>query len=206
MSAVRDHWRRRPGWHPGRRFYTFHVTWRDQPAVQELAAQARARLAEIRELDPVPGQWLHLTTQGIGFTDEVSGADLSAISATARARIAAVHPVLVQVAAPKAASEGVACWVGPPGALDPVRDALRAAIGDVWGASQVPEVAEWTPHVSLAYANSDGPADAINAALRDGRAETATVRAVELIRLGRDRHLYEWESIGRLPLSGQAED
>jgi 2'-5' RNA ligase len=103
-------------------------------------------------------------------------------------------------------SESVACWVGPPGALDPVRDALRAAIGEVWGASQVPEAAEWTPHVSVAYANSDDPADAINAALRDGRAETATVRAVELIRLGRDQHLYEWESIETLPLRGQAED
>jgi hypothetical protein len=117
VSAVRDHWWWRPGWRPGRRFYTFHLTWRDQPAVQELAAQARARLAQIRELDLVPGQWLHLTTQGIEFTDEVSGADLAAITAAARARLAAVHPALVQVAAPKAASEGVVCWVGPLGAL-----------------------------------------------------------------------------------------
>jgi 2'-5' RNA ligase len=203
---MRDHWWWRLGWRPGRRFYTFHVTWRDQPAVQELAAQARARLAQIRGLDPVPGQWLHLTTQGIGFTDEVSGADLAAITAAARARLAAVHPVLVQVGPPKAASEGVACWVGPPGALDPVRDALRAAIGDEWGTGQVPEAAEWAPHVSVAYANSNGPANAINAALGDGRGETATVRAVELIRLGRDRHLYEWKSIETLPLGGQAED
>ena len=206
MSAVRDHWWWRPGWRPGRRFYTFHVTWRGQPGVQELAAQARARLAEIPGLDLVPGRWLHLTTQGIGFTDEVSGADLAAITAAARARLAAVPAVLVQVAAPKAASEGVACWVGPPGALDPVRDALRAAIGDVRGAGQVPEAAEWAPHVSVAYANSDGPDNAINAALSDGRGKTATVRAVDLIRLGRDRNVYEWEIIETLPLGGQTEN
>ena len=102
--------------------YTFHVTFEDQPVVQELAAEARERLAGLDGLDLVPGRWLHLTTQGIGFTDEVSEADLAAIASAARGRLSSMAPVLVALAPPRVASEGVACWVGPDGALTPARD------------------------------------------------------------------------------------
>lgn len=74
MTYVRDHWWWRPGRKPGRRFYTFHFTFERQPAVQHLAAEARGRLSGFPALDLVPSRWLHLTTQGIGFTDEVSTA------------------------------------------------------------------------------------------------------------------------------------
>jgi hypothetical protein len=187
----------------GTRFYTFHFTFQDQPEVQEHAAKARARLEGLPGLDLVPGQWLHLTTQGIGFTDKVGDDDLAAITSAARNRLAAIAPVPVSVGPPVVASEGIACWVGPDGALDPVRDAIRAAIADVWGIDHVPEGAEWTPHVSVAYSNVSGPADAYEAAL-DGQvpAALATLDAAQLIRLGRDRRVYEWETIATLPLGG----
>ncbi len=60
--------------------------------MQELAANARARLIGLPGLDLVPGQWLHLTTQGVGFTDEVSDNDLTAITSAARTRLTAVKP------------------------------------------------------------------------------------------------------------------
>jgi hypothetical protein len=31
------------------------------------------------DLDLVPGRWLHLTTQGLAFTDEISDDDVSAV-------------------------------------------------------------------------------------------------------------------------------
>jgi hypothetical protein len=196
---MRDHWWWRPGWEPGRRFWTFHVTWRDQPAVQDLAAAARGRLAGLPGLDLVPGEWLHCTTQGVGFDGEVSAADLSAIAAAARARLAAVAPARVELTAPGTVDEGVVCSIGPAGTLNPVRDALRAAIGDVWGAAKVPEGAQWWPHVSLAYANADGSPAVVDRVLGGIGGATALVRSVELIRLGRDRHLYQWDSARVLP-------
>jgi hypothetical protein len=200
VTDVRDHWWWRPGWKSGRRFYTFHFTFERQPAVQRLAAEVRERLAGFPALDPVPGRWLHLTTQGIGFTDEVSDGDLTAITAAARDRLTVVRAAEVTVSAPRAASEGVASRVGPDGALDPARDALRAAIGDVWGAGKVPEGPEWSPHVSYAYASADADGGPYDAAL-DGLAPvTVTVAAVDLIRLGRDRRVYEWETLASLPL------
>jgi hypothetical protein len=197
---MRDHWWWRPGWAPGRRLWTFHVTWRDQFAVQSLATAARERLAGLPGLDLVPGEWLHCTTQGVGFDDDVSAADLSAIAASARVRLATVAPPLVELTSPAAAIEGALCWVGPAGALDAVRDALRAAIGEVWGAHQVPEDAQWSPHVSFAYANANGPSEPVDEALAGLGGVTAVIRSVDLIRLGRDRHLYEWDSAQSLPL------
>jgi 2'-5' RNA ligase len=203
LTDVRDHWWWRPGWRPGRRFFTFHVIFADQPEVQALAASARTRLAGLPGLDLVPAQWLHLTMQGIGFSDEVADDDLAKIIAAAREQLAAVPPVTVRIGPVVVADEGVACWAGPAGTLDPMRDAVRAAIGDVWGTDRVLEAAAWTPHVSVAYASADGPGDQFETALNglDDVAE-ATLRAADLIKLGRDQHVYEWESLERFPLGG----
>jgi hypothetical protein len=38
-QAMRDHWWWRPGWGVGRSFYTWHITFDDQPAVDRLAAE-----------------------------------------------------------------------------------------------------------------------------------------------------------------------
>lgn len=196
------HWWWRPGWRPGARFYTFHFTFADEPAVQEMAAKARAQLAAVPWLDMVPGEWLHCTTQGIGFADEVSAADLASIADAASGRLAVVPAAVVTLSAPHAASEGVACSVGPAGGLDPARDALRSGIADVWGPARVPETAEWIPHVSVAYANADGPAAPVDEVLVDGQGVTVTLRTVDLIRLGRDDRVYEWETIASVPLGG----
>lgn len=200
MTVVRDHWWWRPGWKPGRRFYTFHFTFEAQPAVQRLAAEVRERLGGFAALDMVPGRWLHLTTQGIGFADEVGHGDVMAIVSAARDRLSVVRSADITVSAPHAASEGVASYIGPPGALDPARDALRAAISDVWGPGKVPEAAEWSPHVSYAYANADAEGGPYDAALGGLGPVHAAVTTVELICLGRDRRIYEWETIASLPL------
>jgi hypothetical protein len=200
VSDVSCHWWWRPGWRVGRRLYTVHATFAADPAVQGLAAEARERLVGVPYLDLIPGQWLHLTMQGVGFTDEVSNADLKAISAAVAPRLAQVQPVTVTLGPPVAAGEGVTCWASPPRALDPVRDAVRAGIADVWGNGRVPESADWSAHVSVAYASADGPGRPIGEALSGVGAVETAVRAVDLIRLGRDRRMYEWETIASLPL------
>lgn len=201
MTNIVYHWWWRPGWRVGRRMFTWHVTFEDVPAVQELAADARARLADLPGLDLIPGQWLHLTTQSVGFTDEVSDAELTAIINAARARLAAIEPPHAVIGPARVASEGVACGINPVGVLDPLRDALRAAIADVWGPERVPEGPQWTPHVSVAYANATGPAGPIEAAMSGASLSAAvTVSTVQLIRLGRDHHVYEWETCASVPI------
>ena len=201
---MRDHWWWRPGWQPGRRMYTWHVTFADVPVVQELAAAAQARLGGLDGIDLVPGRWLHLTTQDVGFTDEIGDADLAAITGAAGARLAALEPVPVMIGPARVASEGILCWVAPDGALTPMRDAIRAAIADVRGRQRVPGGPGWAPHVSIAYSCADGPADAFEAAL-DGEDGVAamTVDAIKLIRLGRDQRVYEWGTLASVPLGSR---
>ena len=175
--------------------YAWHITFRDQPAVQDLAARARTLLRDVPWLDLVPGPWLHLTTQEVGFSDEVSGGDLGAMVTAARSRLAGVLPAAVTIGPAQVLSEGIACGARPAAALSPVRDAVRAAIGDVWGRARVPGGVEWWPHVSLAYASADSPSEPAETALA-GFDEGAgiTVTEIQLILLGRDEHVYEWET------------
>lgn len=80
VTATADHWYWRPGWAPGRRMVTFHLTWENADAVGALAAAVAPALATVPALDPVPVPWLHLTMTGVGFTDEVSDAALAAVA------------------------------------------------------------------------------------------------------------------------------
>jgi 2'-5' RNA ligase len=189
-----DHWWWRPGWRPGRRMYTWHFTFADQPAVQDLSAGYQASLAGLPGLDLVPARWLHLTTQGIGFTDEVTDADLAAIIAASRRRLVDVSPARVTVGPARLTPEALLLDVTPSGALTAIRAGLRAAIGDVWP-GRIPETDAWTPHVSVAYSNTDEPAAPYAAALA-GCAGTAdvTLGSVQAIVLGRDHHVYEWDT------------
>jgi hypothetical protein len=192
----------RPGGHPGPRFYTFHFTFEQQPAVQQLAAEARDRLAGFPALDLVPPRWLHLTTQGIGFADAVSDADMAAIVAAARRWLPLLPAANFTLTTPQAESEGIVSWVLHTGGLSLARDALRAAIASTWGAKRVPEGQDWDPHVSFAYANQDADGGPYDAALQGMEFVPVTAAQVDLIRLGRDRHVYEWETIASIPLGG----
>ncbi|HEY2763552.1 MAG TPA: hypothetical protein VGJ13_05995 [Pseudonocardiaceae bacterium] len=54
------------------------MTFDDQPAAIHLAADYAPVLNELPILDPIPVRWLHLTMQGIGSTDEVDRAEVTA--------------------------------------------------------------------------------------------------------------------------------
>jgi hypothetical protein len=62
---------------------------------------------------PVPDRWLHLTMQGVGFTDEVTDADLRAITDSAGTRLTAIEPVTVQLGPAVVGDEAVALPAQP---------------------------------------------------------------------------------------------
>jgi 2'-5' RNA ligase len=186
----------------GRRFYTWHLTFEGQDDVHRLAAEYRSALAPLGDvLTPIPDQWLHLTMQGIGFVGEAKNADVHAIAAAARVRLAAVPAFDLRLGPAVLDPEAVLLRVEPEGSVRDVRDALRYAIQEVLG--EVPEKAEgFTPHVSVAYSAADGPAKPIAQALADIDAAPARARivAAELIVIHRDNQMYEWESFAKVPL------
>jgi 2'-5' RNA ligase len=202
-EAMRDHWWWRPGWRIGRSSYTWHVTFADRPDVRELAERYEPVLAQLPMLDPVPPRWLHLTLQGIGFTDEVAEADVDDIVSAARTRCAELAPFTVTIGPAHVDPETIQLPVHPVESLVDLRRAIRHAIADVLGGHGVPEAEDgFRPHVSLAYANSAGPAGTAAEALAGHDAFTAevTIAAVALINLNRDNQAYEWTEVASVAL------
>jgi 2'-5' RNA ligase len=205
---MRRHWWWRPGWRPGRRLYAWHLTFGDQTVsrghaeLRRVVGDYQARLAGLPGLDLVPARWLHLTVQAVGFADEVDAGDAERIVAAVRRRCAALAPLRLTFGPAELQAEGVWLRVSPAAAVRRVRAAIRAGIAEVWGAARVPEAAgRFTPHVSLAYSNTDGPDEPFSAALAAMPPRSAAVElaAIQAISLGRDTHLYRWETLATVP-------
>ena len=209
MSAIgpsdhmRDHWWWRPGWHVGRSMYTWHVTFDDQPQLHDLVAAYQSALSPLPGLDLIPERWLHLTMQGIGFADEVSEREIADIADVAQKRLANQRPVFLTAGPASVDPEAIMFEVTPADALSPIRSAIRAAISDTRGAAKVPESEEWTPHISLAYSNSNDVAAPYVAAVDSVSKPpaTLTVSRVHLIELNRDARLYQWTTKGEVVFS-----
>ncbi|MBR7678005.1 2'-5' RNA ligase family protein [Streptomyces daliensis] len=196
-----DHWWWRPGWRVGRRFHTWHLTFEDQPDVQRFVAAYRDALTGLEGLDLIPDRWLHLTMQGVGFTDEVSATDLEAIVDAVRARLLRIPAFDIHFTKASVTPEAVESFAEPAERVRDVRNAVRAGIADVWG--HVPEAADgFKPHVSVAYSSADGPAAPVLEAVERANVPPATARvaSVQLITLNRDARMYEWEPVAEIPL------
>ncbi|MFF0250785.1 2'-5' RNA ligase family protein [Streptosporangium sandarakinum] len=120
----------------------------------------------------------------------------------ATTRLAAIPAFELRLDRPQITPEAIR-WEGTPAApAAAVRSAVREAIGEVW--QQVPEPADgFAPHVTIAYSNATGPTAPVAAALDsvDAAPAPAQIRSAELIVLGRDRRMYEWETYATVPLS-----
>ncbi|MFF5233652.1 2'-5' RNA ligase family protein [Dactylosporangium sp. NPDC000521] len=202
-AEVRDHWYWRPGWGVGSRFYTWHITFSDQPSAAALADQYRDVLSPQPSLDIIPIEWLHLTMQGIGFVDQVPPADVDAIVEAARVRCAKLSPLQLTIGTPHVDSESIQIAVQPAEPVRQLRSAIRASIADVWGDDRVPEAAEpYNPHMSLAYVNAPGPGAPLVQMLDNApqiKAD-ALIRSCQLIVLNRDEGMYVWEPYATVAL------
>ena len=201
VESMADHWWWRPGWQPGSRFLTWHLTFENAPDVHRIAAEYRRILHGLPALDLVPDPWLHLTMQGLGFAQDVADGDVAAIVEAARLRLAHIPAFEISFDRPAVTPEAIRWEAAPGEPVAAVRSAIRAAIGDVW--PEVPERGDgFGPHISIAYSSSDGPAAPVLAAIGSVPSAPATARIThaDLILLNRDHRMYEWESVASVQL------
>jgi 2'-5' RNA ligase len=196
-SAVRNHWWWRPGWAVGRRFYACHLPLGHEPELRRIAGRYREALKSVPGIDFIPDEWLHLTLHGIGFADEISEDALRVIITELQMRLRAVDPVTITVAAAVVSDEAIVMPVEPVTAVAKLRAMVQAAVAhvrsDVEGASS----AQYRPHISIGYFNTDGPAQPYVDAIEPVHAEpaTLTIRSVPVIAMHRDRGMYEWSKL-----------
>lgn len=207
---IRDHWWPRPGWHPGRDVYTWHVTFEDAPELHRLAEKYQAQLRPLPGLNLVPIEWLHLTVQGVGFADEVSDDALQAVTTSVQKSVRTLGAFPATFAAPVIFDEAI---VLRPTSVEPLQDLLtliRSGIADALGPDSVPTGPEqahgFRPHVSLAYSSGEHDSGPYRQALDAVDAEPATVKisASTLIRQERllaPEWLYRWTTAAHAPLA-----
>ncbi|MGW5743710.1 2'-5' RNA ligase family protein [Amycolatopsis sp. NPDC003861] len=175
------------------------------PAVA-LASDFAPLIAEIPSMDEVGSDGLHITVQGVGFTDEVSRSDLEQISSAASAKLAAHPATTLTVGPPYVDEETIQLGTRDSGALVGVRLAIQDAISDVWGVEKTPERGQaYTPHLTVAYSNGVARISQLEDRMRalglSDRVYTLPVQAVSLIELNRDQKRYEWRELARVPLT-----
>jgi len=202
VAQVKNHWWWRPGWQVGRHFYACHITFEKQPDVQRLAAFYQEPLGQFPGLDLIPRPWLHLTMQGIGFTDEVSDSEISRITSGISGRLASITPPVVTFTRPTVQNDAIYMPAAPADALDEVRRNTHEAIKEVLGPKRSPDMnltqalQKYQPHVSIAYVNRDGSALPYIEALHgiSHGPVTLSIRAVSILTFHRDNRMYEWTS------------
>jgi 2'-5' RNA ligase len=205
-TAVRNHWWWRPGWRLGRHFYACHLTMEDQPQLRELIRQYQDVLADQANLDLIPPRWLHMTMQGIGFTDEVSEADIALATERVGERLRSLEPPTVTFDQPTIHPEAIYLKAHPKEPVYQLRRAVYSAIRSALGADRfsepLPDQDDYTPHVSIAYVHKDGPARPIAEAIDRVSVEpvTTALRSVSVLVFHRDHQMYEWTKATRLPI------
>ena len=203
LPNLTEHWYWRPGWRADRQFYTWHLTFEHQAELHELVTHLQGQLA-LPGLDLVPIDGLHLTMQGLGFTDETSDADVDAIVAETRQRCAGLPPLELSLGPVDPDAEGIGLLVQPWEEVEHLRATIRDAIGTVW--QSVPELSDgFRPHVTIAYSGSPAPASPIRSRLADLRrlpSVRVRISRVPLIALRRDGRTYRWTTVAAVPLAG----
>ena len=202
-TQLRNHWWWRPGWNADRRFYTWHLTFDGQHQLHQLVTTYQQALHDVPGLDLIPLRWLHLTMQGVGFTDQVHPDQARAIVDAVGERLAGLSPVELVFHHPAIRPEALALPPIPAQALAGIRNTVREGIAAVWDTTRVPEDgSRFEPHISMAYVNKDGPGAAALRALAGVNPEPVQVAVCEvsLIVLRRDERLYRWETFATAPL------
>lgn len=205
-TQLRNHWYWRPGWNPNRRFYTWHLTFEGQHQLRQLVSAYQDALSEVAGLDLIPLPWLHLTMQGVGFTDEVRPDQARAIADAAGQRLAKLPPAELTFHEPVIRPEALALPPAPMQPLSTIRDTIRDGIAAVWNEGHIPETDNrFEPHLSMAYVNTDAPAAAALQAITSVNLEPAqvTITGASLIVLRRVEHLYRWETFATAPFKGK---
>jgi 2'-5' RNA ligase len=208
--AVRNHWWWRPGWATGRHYYACHLTLDDQPQLRELVSRYQQAIANRPGLDLIPAEWLHITMQGIGFTDEISADELHSLADALARELSRIDPPTVSFRCVTVHPEAIYLRAHPADALYPLRARMHRAVLSVLGANgsteDMPSPSQFLPHVSIAYVSADGETRPIAEALQTTTPApvTATFREAALLEFHRDHRMYEWTSATLIAIGSEA--
>jgi 2'-5' RNA ligase len=146
-----------------------------------------------------------LTVQRIGWADEISASELTAVGEAAAGRCSRLSPLKLTVG-PLAGSPGAVRFsVLPWEPVFKLRRELLDANNSVLATCEKPR--EFRPHIGIAYCNKPVPTAPLHATVEPLRALPAVdvnVHQVDLVLLSRDGRTYAYSKVRSLPLSGRS--
>ena len=183
----------------GSKAWNFNVTFKDQPAVADLASHYGSALMHPGLYKPIPVEWLHSTILSIGSIDDYSDEEMLAVTKL-------LEPELAKLKLPKFTFDSWWLWGGnivlhisPDNEFAKIYDAVEQVLEQVVG----PERATKTPHgnfiahMTLAYTKTHDQEQVINKSLVELPTKTTTFKVTKLDLLKQwsvDGH-YEWKTI-----------
>jgi len=119
----------------------------------------------------------------------------------ARERLAVVAPIPVTMGRVGYHPQAVTLVVEPVDALNPVLAAVREATAAA-GCEGQTDTDPWTPHVSVAYSHSDGPAAPIIDALGRWLPKTeVNIKSISLVSQTQVGHSWQWQPVAEVHLT-----
>ncbi|MEV4005493.1 2'-5' RNA ligase family protein [Actinomadura sp. NPDC049753] len=192
--------RQEPG--PGQGTLYWHILVGDQPEARDLAQTGQKRLAGIHGLHMTPTEWLHITTLVVGPTHEMTPEQQHEMLTAASGLLADLPPVTVKLSRILYHPEAIAVAVHPTDHLKRIRNAVETATRKVTGRPGHTEgPTQWTPHMTLAYSETEQPAEPLITALgRELPTLEIAIDAVSLVEQRGAERLWDWHPVGRIPL------
>ncbi|MGP4030011.1 2'-5' RNA ligase family protein [Actinomadura sp. 3N407] len=176
----------------------------DHPEARELSQTAHERLADIPGLHMTPAEWLHITTHVAGSTDEITNTQQQDMLAMAQVLLTRIPPVNVTLGRILYHPEAIAVAVQPTDPLVRIREAIQETTLKVTGSEGSTEGPDpWTPHMTIAYSETDQPAGPLISALgRELPTRHVTIDTVTLVVQRGAERLWDWHPVGHARLLG----
>jgi 2'-5' RNA ligase len=200
IRLLHNHWSRPIG----PRSYYWYLTFEDSAELRNLAANCQEAIAfPYYDLTPLPD--LHLTLDRIAYADNIAHSQLAAIEVAAARASRQIEPFDITIGALGGTAGAIGFAAFPASALWALRDMFRAATLSVYPEAPVGR-SRFHPHVTIAYANSDGiPATDVIAAVKRLNSlphANVTVKEGTLALLERRKRAYAWRAVSRIPFAG----
>jgi 2'-5' RNA ligase len=197
-----DRWRDRAEPAPGEGLVYWHMLVGEHPEAAAAAQEAQQRLGAFEGFHLTPPKWLHMTTQVVGPSNQITAEQMQQLAELATRRLASTRPITVTLGKVLYHPEAIMLAATPAEALSPIREAALAATREVTGTDGQAETRPWTPHITFCYSTSDQPASPIIEALgRTVPERRLQVNALSLVIQQGPERLWDWHPAATIRLS-----
>ncbi len=200
-AEFRNRWRDRAEPAPGEGLVYWHMLVGEHPEAAAAAQEAHQRLGAFDGFHLTPLKWLHMTTQVVGPSNQISAEQMQQLAESATRRLAGSPPITVALGKVLYHPEAIMLAATPAEALSPIREAALAATREVVGTDGQVEARPWTPHVTVCYSTSDQPAGPVIEALgRNLPEHQFQVSALSLVIQQGPERLWDWHPAATIRL------